>query len=79
VRDRGRKSIEPTAEAETQWVAHHDEVAAATLAMKTNSWYVGANVAGKQRRLLPYAGGANTYRKACDDLKAGGYPGFTIL
>ena len=50
----------------------------ATLAMKTNSWYVGSNVGGKQRRLLPYAGGANTYRQACDELKASGYPGFTL-
>jgi acetone monooxygenase len=79
VRDRGARSIEPSAEAEARWVAHHDEVAAATLAMKTDSWYVGSNVGGKQRRLLPYAGGANAYRKACEDLAAAGYPGFELV
>jgi acetone monooxygenase len=78
VRDRGRLAIEASAEAEASWVAHHDEVANATLVTKTKSWYMGTNVSGKPRRLLPYAGGANVYRQRCDEVKAKGYEGFVL-
>ncbi|WP_421882011.1 flavin-containing monooxygenase [Methylibium sp.] len=76
VRDQGRHSIEPSAEAEAKWVAHHDELANLTLVPKTNSWYMGSNVKGKPRRLLAYAGGVGTYRAKCDEVKASGYEGF---
>jgi acetone monooxygenase (methyl acetate-forming) len=78
MREHGLKVMEPTAEAEDAWVKHHDEIANATLLTKTNSWYMGSNVPGKPRRLLSYAGGVNTYKKACDDVKAGGYQGFAL-
>jgi acetone monooxygenase (methyl acetate-forming) len=76
VLEQGHRSIEPSAEAEAKWIAHHDEVAAMTLIPKTNSWYVGSNVPGKPRRLLAYAGGVGVYRQACDAVKASGYQGF---
>ena len=76
VRDQGRRSIEPSAEAEAKWVAHHDELANMMLISKTNSWYMGSNVVGKPRRLLAYAGGVANYRQACDEVKARGYEGF---
>ena len=76
VRDQGRRSIEPSAEAEAKWVAHHDELANMMLISKTNSWYMGSNVVGKPRRLLAYVGGVPSYRQACDDVKARGYAGF---
>ena len=76
VRDQGRHSIEPSAEVEAKWVAHHDELANMMLISKTNSWYMGSNVVGKPRRLLAYAGGVANYRQACDDVKARGYEGF---
>ncbi|ABM93860.1 flavin-containing monooxygenase [Methylibium petroleiphilum] len=76
VRQQGRHSIEPSAEAEAKWVAHHDELANLTLVPKTNSWYMGSNVKGKPRRLLAYAGGAGTYRAKCEEVKASGYEGF---
>jgi acetone monooxygenase len=69
----GRKSIEPTAEAEARWGEHHDELANATLVPKTKSWYMGTNIDGKPTRLLAYVGGANTYRNACDRVAAEGY------
>jgi len=72
------KAMEPTAEFEAQWVAHHDEVANMTLVPKTNSWYMGANIEGKERRLLAYAGGVSTYRDACEDVKQKQYKGFAI-
>ncbi len=76
VRDQGRRSIEPSAEVEAKWVAHHDELANMMLISKTNSWYMGSNIVGKPRRLLAYAGGVANYRQACDEVKARGYEGF---
>ena len=69
----GRKSIEPSAQAEAAWGEHHDELANATLVPNTKSWYMGTNIAGKPRRLLAYVGGASTYRHACDKVAAEGY------
>ncbi|MCC2658220.1 MAG: steroid monooxygenase [Panacagrimonas sp.] len=37
-----RRVIEPAAETEQKWLAHHDELAAMTLVAKTKSWYTGA-------------------------------------
>jgi len=44
---------EPAREAEDKWVEHHDQVAAATLLLGTDSWWVGANIPGKPRAFLP--------------------------
>jgi acetone monooxygenase (methyl acetate-forming) len=76
LRAAGKSVIEPTAEGEDAWVAHHEEVAAATLVPKTHSWYLGSNVPGKPRRLLSYIGGVGTYRQKCDEEAAAGYPAF---
>jgi acetone monooxygenase len=70
--------IEPTVEKENEWVTHHDEVANATLMMRTNSWYTGANIEGKPRRLLSYIGGVGNYRKFCDEAKDSNYAGFEV-
>lgn len=72
----GKSTIEPTAEGEEAWVAHHEEVASATLVHKTTSWYLGSNVPGKPRRMLSYIGGVGTYRQKCEEEAAGGYPTF---
>jgi cyclohexanone monooxygenase/acetone monooxygenase len=72
------KVCEPTREAEDQWVEHHEQTAAPTLFVKTNSWFTGSNVKGKPRRLLSYVGGVGTYRQKCDAVGASGYVGFTI-
>ena len=78
VLDNGGTAIEPTAEKEAQWVRHHDDMANATLVVKTNSWYMGSNIDGKPRRLLSYIGGVGNYRKICDEVKGSGYAGFSI-
>ncbi|WOH65409.1 NAD(P)/FAD-dependent oxidoreductase [Bradyrhizobium sp. BWA-3-5] len=70
--------VEPTKDAEDGWVAHHDEIANATLIAKTNSWYLGSNVEGKPRRILSYCGGVGAYRQKCDEVAANGYPGFAM-
>ena len=70
-------AIEPTPQAEQGWLAHHQEVSNATLIPQTDSWWVGANVPGKQRLLYPYPGGLDVYRKICDQVAAAGYEGFS--
>ena len=78
LRESGATSIEATQEAEDQWGAQVQELAAATLFPQADSWYMGANVPGKPRVFLPYIGGFGTYRRLCADIAAQGYPGFSI-
>ncbi|MGE7418412.1 flavin-containing monooxygenase [Methylobacterium tarhaniae] len=78
MRRRDLQIVEADETFQDQWVAHHDEIAAATLVTKTNSWYMGSNVEGKPRRLLSYIGGVGTYRQKCDEVAAGGYAGFNF-
>jgi len=73
-----RRTIEPTREKQDEWVQHHDETANATLMMRTRSWYTGANIEGKPRRLLSYIGGAANYRRICEEVKLSGYRGFAV-
>lgn len=78
MRTHGKSVIEPTAEGEAAWVAHHDELADANLISKTNSWYLGSNVPGKPRRVLSYVGGVGAYREATLEAAAAGYKGFAL-
>jgi len=70
--------IEPTADAEADWVAHVNQVADSTLYPLANSWYMGANIPGKPRVFMPYVGGFDRYKKQCDAVAAKGYEGFTL-
>ncbi|HEY6131231.1 MAG TPA: NAD(P)/FAD-dependent oxidoreductase [Halioglobus sp.] len=63
-------------EAQDAWTDHVGEVAATTLYPKAGSWYMGANVEGKPRVFMPYAGGLDVYRQRCDDIAGQGYAGF---
>jgi len=74
----GRTRIEPQADTEARWLAHHDELAAMTLVAKTPSWYTGANIKGKPQRLLSYIGGLPAYIAACEDVKQKDYAGFEL-
>ncbi|MCE3554114.1 NAD(P)/FAD-dependent oxidoreductase [Pseudonocardia sp. RS11V-5] len=78
LREQGKTVIEPTEAGEEAWVAHHEEIASATLVPKTHSWYLGSNVPGKPRRLLSYIGGVGQYRQKCDEEAAAGYPAFEL-
>jgi cyclohexanone monooxygenase len=78
LRKQNLKSIEATERAETDWVAHVNEVAAKTLYLQANSWYMGANVPGKPRVFMPYIGGVNVYRQKCRDVASRGYEGFEL-
>ena len=78
MRDNKLQICEPTKEMEDQWIEHHEETAAPTLVVKTNSWYMGSNVEGKPRRLLSYIGGVGAYRQKCEAVAASGYEGFAM-
>jgi cyclohexanone monooxygenase len=71
-------AIEPTRQAETEWVRHVNEEADKTLFVKAKSWYLGANIPGKPRVFLPYTAGMKRYRAICDEVAANGYRGFVI-
>jgi cation diffusion facilitator CzcD-associated flavoprotein CzcO/acetyl esterase/lipase len=78
LRSDGFDTIEPTPTAEQGWLVHNDDCAALTLFDKATSWYVGANVAGKPRVVLPYLGGVDAYRQICNEVVEGGYVGFRL-
>ena len=79
MRQRGLDRIEAKAEAADKWVEQVNEVANGTLLMQAaSSWYLGANVPGKPRVFMPYAGGMARYRDICDDVAAKDYEGFLV-
>jgi cation diffusion facilitator CzcD-associated flavoprotein CzcO len=73
-------SIEPTIDAVDTWIGHVNDVARGTMftAPSCNSWYLGANIAGKPRIFMPYIGGVGEYRKKCDAVVANNYEGFEL-
>jgi cyclohexanone monooxygenase len=72
------QTIEPTEQAEQQWVDHVNEVGEPTVFSKGNSWYIGANVPGKPRVFMPYIGGVPLYREKCAEVAAKDYEGFEL-
>ncbi|MEO8009107.1 MAG: NAD(P)/FAD-dependent oxidoreductase [Betaproteobacteria bacterium] len=75
----GLKRIEPDDEAVDSWVAQVNAAAEATvLPQAKHSWYLGANIPGKPRVFMPYAGGMASYRKICADVAARNYQGFKL-
>ncbi|RDI46241.1 flavin-containing monooxygenase [Nocardia mexicana] len=74
----GITRAEARADAAARWTDHLGEVAAGTLFVRANSWYLGANVSGKKRVFMPYLGGFGNYRRHCDAERDGGYPGFQL-
>jgi cyclohexanone monooxygenase len=78
MRVRGIKTVEPTPEAEDQWVRTVNDVANTTLYPRAASWYTGSNIPGKVRMFMAYAGGVGTYRRLCDQIAQNGYDGFSF-
>jgi cation diffusion facilitator CzcD-associated flavoprotein CzcO/acetyl esterase/lipase len=76
MRRAGFETIEPTETAEAGWVQHVNDCADITLLPTADSWYMGANVPGKPRVCLPYIGGVDRYRQACDEVIEQSYLGF---
>ncbi len=78
LRQNDHETIDPTQQAEDDWMAHVDSLAQATLYPRANSWYVGANIPGKPRNFTIYVGGCGAYRRECDAVTAAGYRGFVL-
>jgi cation diffusion facilitator CzcD-associated flavoprotein CzcO len=75
----GLERIEARADAMDKWVAEVNEAAHKTvLPLAKHSWYLGANIPGKPRVFMPYAGGMLRYRQVCADVAARGYEGFEL-
>lgn len=73
-KDYGVCAVSP--EAEAAWFDHVNEVGSKSLLSKGNSWYIGANVPGKPRAFLPYAGGAPRYLERLDAERENGFKDF---
>jgi cation diffusion facilitator CzcD-associated flavoprotein CzcO len=79
MRAEGLQRVEPQPQASAQWMQEVNQAAAATLLPKAkHSWYLGANIPGKPRVFMPYAGGMAHYRKRCETITANGYEGFLM-
>jgi cation diffusion facilitator CzcD-associated flavoprotein CzcO len=77
MKEYGLTRIEAEAKAAEDWGAHVNEAAGQTLLpMANHSWYLGANVPGKPRVFMPYAGGMARYAKFTDEVAQNGYRGF---
>jgi len=74
----GVKEVEVTEEAERAWVAHVNARAHETLYLTANSYYNGAEVAGKPRVFMPYSGGVRGYRRLLNKCATNGYEGFEL-
>ena len=76
---KGLERIEALPQAVEKWVAEVNEVASRTLLpMAKHSWYLGANIPGKPRVFMPYAGGMVRYREICQNAAARDYEGFAL-
>ncbi len=79
LRSQGLATIEAREDAMDRWVGEVNAAANATLLPQAaHSWYLGANVPGKPRVFMPYAGGMARYRAICADVVAAGYEGFVL-
>lgn len=75
---RGCATIEPTLEAETAWVARVQAAAERTVFLSCNSWYLGSNIPGKPRVMIPLASSFARYAARCAEVASKGYEGFTL-
>lgn len=77
-REQGVTRFEASEPAEAEWLAHAAELSEMMVYRNASSWYVGANVAGKARVVLPYLGGVGPFRAKCDEVARSGYAGFVL-
>ncbi|HWH97651.1 MAG TPA: alpha/beta hydrolase fold domain-containing protein [Pseudolysinimonas sp.] len=79
VREQGARSIEAHPDSAELWTEMVRGVAEGTLFPQAkSSWYMGANIPGKPRRVLLFLGGIPLYRAMCAEVAAEHYGGFTI-
>jgi len=78
VRQRNYSRIEATVAAEEAWREQVLQMADASLFPRADSWYRGANIPGKNREFLSFAGGLPAYMAKCTESAERGYEGFVI-
>jgi len=74
----GHRTLEPSSDAESQWVQRVNQIAEQTVYPHCNSWYLGANIPGKPRIFMPLAGGFPAYAERCAAVAREGYTGFVM-
>lgn len=79
VQDHGLQSVEAEEQAQKDWTARVDEIIQGTVfPLARNSYYSGANVPGKSRRIPLWGAGQKAYRDICSAVAESGYEGFVI-
>jgi len=78
MQDHKLERIEADPAAEEAWTEHAESLTEGMIFTKTDSWFMGTNVAGKKRTFLFYAGGAPAFRNKCAEVAAKGYEGFKL-
>jgi cation diffusion facilitator CzcD-associated flavoprotein CzcO len=76
--DRGLATIEPTKQAEDDWMALVFRLAQRSLLTKAKTWYVGTNVKDKAQGLSLFTGGFPKYREYCTAAIQNGYRDFSF-
>jgi cation diffusion facilitator CzcD-associated flavoprotein CzcO len=75
----GATALEATRSAAADWTEECTHRAADGLMLRANSWYLGANVAGKPRVFMPFVGGFGAYGQIIADVASAGYKGFDLV
>ncbi|MGW0689228.1 flavin-containing monooxygenase [Streptomyces sp. NPDC002754] len=78
LRERGLHRMEADPDAEDNWVNTTNDLAHLTLMPQAASWYMGANIPGKQRVFMPFVGGVGLYRDLTDGIAVSHYHGFEL-
>ena len=77
LRDKDMGAIEPAAGVDDGWAESVEQAAKQTLFYGTDSWYSGANIAGKHRQFIVHLGGPE-YFKHLTQIATSNYAGFVL-
>ena len=77
MRDNDISAIEASDGIDESWAENVEEAAKRTLFHGTDSWYSGANIAGKHRQFIVHTGGQRFFRHV-KNVAENGYEGFTM-
>lgn len=69
----GIATVEPSPNAEDEWMQTCRDISEMTLFAKADSWIFGANIPGKKRSVVFYMGGLGNYTQAINAVKESGY------
>ncbi|MFZ3566286.1 flavin-containing monooxygenase [Streptomyces sp. BH097] len=78
LRERGLHRMEADPDAEDNWVNTTNDLGDLTLMPQAASWYMGANIPGKQRVFMPFIGGVGLYRDLTNGIAVSHYHGFEL-